>query len=609
MKHLYPRKQHIGTALALVAGLGTPALAQNPVKHLTAGSWTYSTGLDYLPGANAYLLANGVQPVTIGGMPNSTSSTAAAPIGRLQLEVIPENFATTTFSKTYCTNAEVNLYRQRECPGLSTYFYPADVRRTQNGGYIVCGQVARNQELGSCPIGPMYNDGFLLRTDASGNPVWYKRYEFPGGGSARFNTVAEDPTTGTFVVGGGGGFIMGTDATGNPQWQQTITTTWQRGPLQGGSVSPGFSRVVSYTQPGSPQHYFVLVGTMGYTEYFNGGHASYGGGVLTTVDPSGAVLNTRQLTQDNQETPRFLQFASVTDAIDGDVVVTGSVGGQFCSQHDANNTMLLKMDPMGPAVTFMRMYENGAGVCNTGSCTVTGASSGAALTMNGAAGSNISVSGYGDVAGGGLHTGAVYLETDNTGNVVRYVTHDSTSGVSASQIVYNSTSGYPAYAGSGTNGKVFVVKHKLSGANTDCDPDAVVVTTDLQPDPVPADATPGTMIALSEPVTAYALPNAITHYCGSVQLREAPAGVAAVADPATLTLAPNPARSYVEVTLPASAVGALRVYDFAGRVVQVVDGTPGTNAVRINTAALAPGLYTVGVQDGAGTQRTTFVKE
>lgn len=92
------------------------------------------------------------------------------------------------------------------------------VLQTADGGYIIAGDTGSVPNLDFC----------LLKTDATGNSQWQKSY---GGLQANFNAVAGQTTDGGYIIAactysyGAGlsdGYLIKTDSTGNKIWSKTF---------------------------------------------------------------------------------------------------------------------------------------------------------------------------------------------------------------------------------------------------------------------------------------------------------------------------------------------------------------------------------------------------
>ncbi len=585
--------------------LGTAAGAQNPTLHLQT---TLNASLEYIPG-NQYLLGNSAQAVFINGMNNKPGVIA---LSRIHLQVMPDNFAprASNLSTVYCTQAEVNDVLQATCPTLSTYFHASDARRTFNDEYVVCGYVMRTSEFSNCG-GPSYEDAFILRTDNRGNVIWYKRYrpQQTGSGVLRFNTIIEDATTGNLIVGGerisGDAFVMGTTGTGNVIWEHNITATIVTQAQYYTYLPSSFSKITAFSSSQLPRQGYVLTGPAQQYVQYQYSNANFGGGMLLVVDATGMIYTNKLMTQELNQNSGFMKTIGVADAFDEHVVLTGASGGTHCYQHDLQDLMLMKIDPVGLGTpTFMKTYQHGSGSgCSGGTCSVGVSSCGTTVTLGQRRG-DIYVGGYeADLYNSGA--GAVYMQTNNSGVHSRYVPLNASHGTSTSAITYNSRNGYPVYSGVVGYTPSFLIKDNY---NSDCDPDTDPVEVDQDLQYVDNTESPLPIDAIQEDLVRFVLPDTILLDCGYAN-KQAPTAIQTVRGKG-LVIAPNPATDFVEIQMPLSmASGTINVYDVQGRLVSSRSFSSGNELVRLSVSGLMPGMYSVNVQSGGKASRATFVKE
>ncbi|HTN16198.1 MAG TPA: hypothetical protein VL092_00850, partial [Chitinophagaceae bacterium] len=260
-------------ASLLLAGFS--AGAQNFMRH-----YDHSGAVKYEPTTSNYTFYGNIKPATLAGMNNTDF---AGPHSRISLSVL-DNQLNTLWLKTYATQAEVAIAMSPQmCHKLATDFYCSDVIKTVDGGYVVCGTSQQYVERTSCPV-PYYTNPFLLKTDASGNVVWYKRYNVAGGA---FRGVVEDPVTRRLIacgVNGGGprgkGLIVRTDLNG------TVLSSIESSvpdPYPGASLVTHYLRIIPYTGRDG-RKYFALSGNA-----HQGGMGIDGGILITVMDVNGSI--------------------------------------------------------------------------------------------------------------------------------------------------------------------------------------------------------------------------------------------------------------------------------------------------------------------------------
>ncbi len=566
------------------------AQAQDPLVHITGPA---NASLDYMTPTNEYVLSGVVSPTTVGGWSNVASFGF---LPRIQLQVLDNPMLNSMWYKTYCTAQELMDVQEGRCSALSVAFYQSDAKQTSDHGFILCGYVVRDAEYTSCP-GPGYINPYLIKTDAMGNVMWYKRYNSGYDNRTRFYSVVENylPAGGFIVCGettpGFGimptGFMMGTTPAGNVMWaNNTMTTRW------GDPTTPEtctYTEVTPFTDMGGNK-YFVLTGPVGYGFYYGYG-INTGGGLLTVIQPNGAIVNNVFLTEDPYN--RFMQLRGVNDAHDGDVVLTGFEGINHCGTHGGFNMLIMKVNPLTLVTKFMESFE-------TNPTDMYDQSFGNSITVN-TAHNVISVAGYQN-SGGNF---ALYVETDYTGTLLRYAPHNPADAYEGRAVVYNTIKKHTAYSGVGGPG-TFVVKDKYG---VGCIPDVTPIVDSWVNDVVYNSTTPPAVMEISEALMAMPMPNTQALACGTWKPGKSTPEkqIIAVANMAVL---PNPAENYIDVQLPDQLKnGTVKIYDMTGRLISSAKAGDAASTVHVNINTLATGVYMVTAENNGVKQHSTFVKQ
>ena len=109
----------------------------------------------------------------------------------IYLNIFHNTSNTVVLSKAYIANDEMMLLP--DCHHLGTYYRVSDVKKTFDGGYIICGDVAAGSGSFSMYFRPYYHNPFILKVDAAGTVMWYKRYNStnPNSHLGGFNSIIE----------------------------------------------------------------------------------------------------------------------------------------------------------------------------------------------------------------------------------------------------------------------------------------------------------------------------------------------------------------------------------------------------------------------------------
>jgi len=116
------------------------------------------------------------------------------------------------------TDASGNMEWEKTIDGGEDDFAYA-VEQTTDGGYIIAGETSS--------YGADYGDVYLVKADASGNKEWDKTF---GGSDYEMAGSLQQTTDGGYIIAGftvsygvnGDGYLVKTDASGNMEWEKTI---------------------------------------------------------------------------------------------------------------------------------------------------------------------------------------------------------------------------------------------------------------------------------------------------------------------------------------------------------------------------------------------------
>jgi hypothetical protein len=169
--------------------------------------------------------------------------------------------------------------------GGSSYDYSNSVQQTTDGGYIIAGY---SNSYGTS------TDLYLIKTDANGNQSWYRTF---GGSSTDYGYLVEQTSDGGYIIAGYSNsygtsydvYLVKTDASGNQLWYRTFGgsgTDYGYSVAQtsdGGYVITGYT--TSYGTGGNV--YLIKTDTSGNQSWyksFGGTNSDYGYSVAQTSD-------------------------------------------------------------------------------------------------------------------------------------------------------------------------------------------------------------------------------------------------------------------------------------------------------------------------------------
>lgn len=548
-----------------LAGISSQyAYSQNINKHIDNAE---NVSIDYLIPSDEYILSGNTFPTSIGGMSNI--GAFGGPLSRIQLEKLDNNLNNQWF-KTYATADEVNAVQTGVCSHLDVYFTTGDTKQTADQGYITCGRVRRDPETSGCP-GAQYDNLFMLKTDASGNVQWYKRYDRFG----MLVSVVEMPN-GNFIACGYEGelgmtdvaLIICTDPNGNILWSKHSLTPafWDHTTI----LSSAYYEVIPF------QGNYALVGIEDYAG------TVWGGTLVTVIDGSGNYLQNAIV--DNENYHYTLVGRALADAQDGDLVITG-MGGNPCAT--GAQLMLLKIEPMSMNVKFHKVYSyNNLGDNSWGD----------AIKV---IGSTIYFTGTDRTNGG-----AVYAEADFLGNLLRYSIFNAADAYDGKCMTVNTLLNIPVYSGTyfPSSEPTFVAKTTYG---KECVTDIPMPEYDPPYDIYPAqDKDPGVK-QIDDKVMEFDLVPVEKIVCGGTDVPTAAKKkyTTAISNTATaqFSITPNPASEFADISFKESfSGGKLEIVDITGHLVMSRELTADNISYRLDITSLLPGIYVVTVKQTDG---------
>ncbi len=574
MKQIFKRTLVIA-AFAMYSQAG---FAQNSDEHYFNQD-AQNVGIEYLSGGG-YILSGNTFPNVINGWSNLDVN--GYPNGRIQLKKI-DNSLNSQWFKTYVTLTEQTAVLTHQCTHLAVSFTCGYAKQTANGGYIICGNVSSDGESGGGCNEPTYHNIFLLRTDASGNVIWYKRYSTTG----MLWSVTET-SNGNFIACGYQGnsamicnsLIICTDANGNLTWSKNTLTQsyWDPATI----VSSDYKQIIPF---GSGR--YALVGIA------NTFDEEWGGTLITIVDDAANFY--QNVIMDNEAQGLTLIGEGLADAHDGDLAITG-LSGVPCT--NGGQLMVAKLEPYTMTVKFLKYYNNPYSISYGYSVTVPQSN-------------KISVTGY-DY----FHNDALYAETDFTGNLSRYVDFKSFPSSGGMSITTNPVSGLPVFSGvyfTGIDAATFVVEDNVGH---DCDSDTVLnQNTPPYITYYPATQNAG-LVQINDDAVAYNLNDNQMLACGinpgpPPPTRRVPNAANAATGTSAIVLFPNPADNKLSVDLGINNFNGaeLSISDIMGRVVAKENINTTASKMDIDVSNLLHGVYILSIKDSKGNiSRANFQK-
>ncbi len=252
--------------------------------------------------------------------------------------------------------------------GGTGHEYVYSMTQTDDGGYALVGYTYSG--------GPSSYDMWLVKTDSDGNMEWNRTYGGTSGDEARsvIQTIdggyAIAGYTASFGVGGSDGWLVKTDSSGNIEWNQTYGGTNDERVTSLIETDGGGYAILGYTYSfgtGSADFWLIKTdetGTMLWNQTYGGTDADYGWSGVQTSDGGYAVAghtysfgvgNYDSWLIKTDETGNVLwnrtyggghsdSTYSIVQTVDGGYILAGS-SASFGT--DGNDFWLLKVDSNG----------------------------------------------------------------------------------------------------------------------------------------------------------------------------------------------------------------------------------------------------------------------
>lgn len=440
--------------------------------------------------------------------------------------------------------------------------------QTSDGGFIIAGATNRNNSV--------FNNNCLIKTDSSGNIIWFTTFSFSGPDHTQ---EVHQTTDGGYIITGYSNGVLGvqddvflvkTNSTGTVLWSKTYG---------------GTSNDEAYSVHQTPDHGYILTGNT--TSFGTVTNDIY----LIKTDSVGATQWSEEYTGGNV-------FANaITPTTGGGYLITGSIGGVYI-----DTVLLLKVNNTG-IVSWAKKYWTSK--TNNGYCAyqtsdngyiVTGSSDKSATTIT-------------------SDNDVLLLKTDSVGNYQWAKTYsDSTNiGVSVNDVGYTvqqtTDGGYAISARSTpalptTPTYLYLIKTDANG-NVGC---ATSLALNNSATPITGSVVntvvtnAGTVLAI--PIVASNANPSVSNICTNST------GIAEINNnQPTINIYPNPASDNITINYTTTSKSyIINIYNAIGSLVKTIECKNSATST-INLQDFRSGIYLVSLIDGNAVLTKRFVKE
>ncbi len=257
---------------------------------LAGTTWSYGPG-----GADGWLIKTDSSDVeswerTWGGTSNDMCrETQETSDGGYILAGYSRSFGNPNYDAWLIKTDPSGIEQWNKTYGGSGHDYAYSVQQTSDGGYIIAGYTPS--------FGPALANGWLIKTDSSGNEQWNKTF---GGDDDDYCRAVIETSDGDFVIAGytqsfgiwnnNDGWLIKTNETGDEQWNYTFDGSGSdycytvQETFDNGYILAGYTNSFG---PNTPNFWLIKTDSAGAEQWnntFDGGSSDYGNSAKQTSD-------------------------------------------------------------------------------------------------------------------------------------------------------------------------------------------------------------------------------------------------------------------------------------------------------------------------------------